>query len=190
MPNCRRAWSALVVLLGATNSCRTPPVRPPEPPAAAWRAVRLERSLSITGITHVLEIWQATPSDAARGAVYVTTGGVNRRVVEQEFGCRARAYARVAGYYICLVRFRPVAPDWAATLRRLDNLGIASPPRGSGAPRNICHDGAEWALTARRGSEPVVHDRQSCGRPSPERAVYEAGIDSLFQRAVAAGLAR
>jgi hypothetical protein len=164
-------------------------------PAGAVRTVRLSRALALAGIDERVEIREISDGRVL-GLLEVSSGDVNRRSVEENFGCRTRRVSDPdTNIWSCRVSFIRGEPAWRDLLHRLDSLGIMRPSRDSvspGGPQWLCMDGAPWVLLVQLDGIPVpaVRERQSCGRMSPTRAAFETGIDSTISGIISRGYVR
>lgn len=149
------------------------------------RVVRLTRSLSLAGISWLIELEER--NSRVRGAMRITASQENRRLLERRYGCRTDRSNEDS--FVCVVPFRRGAPDWAAVLTRLTALDVANPPSrhpsrtsvaGVGRAEYVCSDGTPWSLELQMPDGGITRDRQGCGPMSLERQRYEAAVDSIL----------
>ena len=177
----------------------------PAPPSARAVSARLVESYGFPGL--VLRLWRAGGPDSVRAEVYArypayTRAGrdlvpagasdsaraawerMGRASVEGRYGCRD--FSPVGDEDWCrLPEYGP--PDAAAALRRLEALGVGTPPRAepppTGAPLLVCVDGASAEVEVEAAAGRVAYRLRPCGLPSAEVARQEALLDALLRLA-------
>jgi len=161
--------------VGLIIACTMPVAR--EPGDRPLRTVQLSRELALAAMTAQMEIAEYRGGQVA-GRFWATSGDVNRRILESEYGC-APTTTTQSGIWVC--RPTRVLIDWREVLAALDRAGVMAPPVDDTPRSLLCSDGAPWRLVVyREASRDSVVTAQGCGPVGTARIAFERRIDSIM----------
>lgn len=170
MPSCFLAAGVAIV------SCAPPARTAHEAPSV--RTVHVAQELALAAMTNEFQITERADG-RVDGRFWATSGSVNRRTLEQRYGCRAKAVARDDETWICIPASGRI--NWRMVLDSLDHVGIMAPPPDDTPPSMMCNDGTPWRIVVygRQRADSVTSAR-GCGPVSQPRIVFDRGIESII----------
>ena len=146
------------------------------------RTVHVAQELSLSAITTEFQITEHSDG-RVDGRFWATSGSVNRRTIEQWFGCRATVETADAGRWVCVPPRARI--DWRVVLSDLDGAGVMAPPPDDTPPSKLCSDGAPWHIAAHRYAQAdSIKTSQGCAPLGQRRIAFQLAVDSVIAHVV------
>ena len=169
-----------VVVLGVIAACAPPVATVSEDPVV--RTVHVAQELALSAITTEFQITEHSDG-RVEGRFWATSGSVNRRTIEQWFGCRAKVETDDARRWVCVPPRARI--DWRVVLSDLDAAGVMAPPPDDTPRWTLCSDGAPWYIVAHRYAQAdSIKTSQGCAPAGQRRLAFQRAVDSVIAHVV------